>query len=72
MLLCINHCLSCVILIYYTVKLCVYIGSKMSRLINVNWLDLLFKRLYIAWSAIYTQMSERGAVMRDGRNVHCM
>ena len=47
LLLCINHCLSCVILIYYTVKLCVY-GSKMSRLIYVNWLELFFKRLYIA------------------------
>ena len=48
LLLCINHCLSCVILIYYTVKLCLYIGSKMSRLIYVNWLYLFFKRLYIA------------------------
>ena len=48
LLLCINDCISCVILIYYTVKLCVYIGSKKSRLIYVNWLDLFFKRLYIA------------------------
>ena len=35
LLLCINHCLSCVILIYYTVKLCVYMGVKYQGLFTL-------------------------------------
>ena len=35
LLLCINHCLSCVILIYYTVKLCVYMGVKCQGLFTL-------------------------------------